>query len=204
MQLISLYRKLNPNMHIELDVLKNCINNDRKAQKKLYEICFKCFMPLCMRYNSNEEDARSSFNNSFLKIIQALNEAKIEELNFFAWAKRIITNTLIDDYRKSKTHNSHYIAKEHERELEIHATNSSNEAESEFGYKVIIQMIEEIPELHALVFKLFVIEGLSHKEISEKLNFTEGTSKWHLSIARKMLREKLIKLDQLTERKMVI
>jgi RNA polymerase sigma factor (sigma-70 family) len=191
-------------MHIDIDVLKACKNNDRRAQKKLYEICFKCFMPLCMRYNVNEEDARSSFNNSFLKIIQSLDSLKLEELNFFAWSKRVFTNGLIDEYRKTKNHTNHYQAKETERELEFFADNIQNEAEGNFEYKMLLKMIDEIPQTHALVFKLFVIEGLSHREIAKELKFNEGTSKWHLSIARKLLREKLEKMDALTEKKMVI
>jgi RNA polymerase sigma-70 factor (ECF subfamily) len=191
-------------MHIDIDVLKACKSNDRKAQKKLHEICFKCFMPLCMRYNVNEEDARSSFNVSFLKIIQSLDELNLEELNFFAWSKRVFTNGLIDEYRKTKNYKKHYQVKETDRELEFYSENIQNEAESSFEFKMILKMIEEIPQTHALVFKLFVIEGFSHKEIAEELKFNEGTSKWHLSVARKLLREKLEKMDAVLAKKMVI
>jgi len=34
---------------------------------------------------------------------------------------------------------------------------------------------------------------LSHKEIGQELNISDGTSKWHLSKAREKLREKLLK-----------
>lgn len=191
-------------MQIDKDVLINCANNDRKAQKKLYEMCFRIFMPLCMRYNSNEEDARFAYNNAFLKINTGLQSANLDEINFFAWAKRIVTNVLIDEYRKSKNHTNHYVAKETDHELEFHAENSSNDAESDFGYKMLLKLINEIPQTHALVFKMFVIDGFSHKEIAEELKLSEGTSKWHLSIARKLLREKLEKMDAHVEKRMVI
>ena len=204
MQIISINRSLAFNMQIDKDVLINCANNDRKAQKKLYEMCFRIFMPLCMRYNSNEEDARFAFNNAFLKINTGLQSANLDEINFFAWAKRIVTNVLIDEYRKSKNHTNHYVAKETDHELEFHAENSSNDAESDFGYKMLLKLIDEIPQTHALVFKMFVIDGFSHKEIAEELKLSEGTSKWHLSIARKLLREKLEKMDAQVEKRMVI
>ena len=204
MQIISINRSLAFNMQIDKDVLINCANNDRKAQKKLYEMCFRIFMPLCMRYNSNEEDARFAYNNAFLKINTGLQSANLDEINFFAWAKRIVTNVLIDEYRKSKNHTNHYVAKETDHELEFHAENSSNDAESDFGYKMLLKLIDEIPQTHALVFKMFVIDGFSHKEIAEELKLSEGTSKWHLSIARKLLREKLEKMDAHVEKRMVI
>jgi RNA polymerase sigma factor (sigma-70 family) len=191
-------------MHIDLDLLKNCINNDRRAQKKLYELCYRIFMPLCMRYNKNEEDARFAFNNSYMKILIGMENVNLNEIIFFPWAKRIVTNVLIDEYRKQKLHQAHFLNKETDRELELHSANSDNEAESNFGYAALLKMISEIPEMHALVFKLYVMEDMSHREIAEQLQISEGTSKWHLSIARKMLREKLEKIDALTDKKMVI
>jgi RNA polymerase sigma factor (sigma-70 family) len=184
--------------------LKNCINNDRRAQKKLYELCYRIFMPLCMRYNKNEEDARFAFNNSYMKILIGMENVNLNEIIFFPWAKRIVTNVLIDEYRKQKLHQAHFLNKETDRELELHSANSDNEAESNFGYAALLKMISEIPEMHALVFKLYVMEDMSHREIAEQLQISEGTSKWHLSIARKMLREKLEKIDALTDKKMVI
>lgn len=204
MQVVPIYGKQGFHMHIDLDLLKSCVNNDRRAQKKLYELCFRIFMPLCMRYNNNEEDARFALNNSFVKIIAGLPNTKLKELMFIPWAKRIVTNVLIDEYRKNKLHRDHYISKESERELEIHALAHQNDAESNFGYSVLLKMIEEIPEMHALVFKLYVMEDYSHKEIAEQLNISLGTSKWHLSIARKMLREKIEKMDALIDKRMVI
>lgn len=204
MQIISIHSKHKFEMHIDLDLLKDCINNDRRAQKKLYELCFRVFMPLCMRYNTNEEDARIAYNNAYLKIISGLPNVDLKSVVFFAWAKRIMTNVLIDEYRKKKLHQSHFVNKETDRELEIHASNTQNEAESNFGYNVLLKLIDEIPEVHAMVFKLYVMEGMSHKEIAAQLNVSEGTSKWHLSTARKLLREKLEKIEALTVQKLVI
>ena len=47
------------------------------------------------------------------------------------------------------------------------------------------------------------MEGYNHKEIGELLGMSEGTSKWHLSTARKLLREKLEKVE-MAQRRLVI
>ena len=39
------------------------------------------------------------------------------------------------------------------------------------------------------VFNLFAIDGYSHQEIGEMLDISDGTSKWHVSFARKKLKE---------------
>jgi DNA-directed RNA polymerase specialized sigma24 family protein len=38
---------------------------------------------------------------------------------------------------------------------------------------------------------LFAVEGYSHREIAEQLEINEGTSKWHVNNARKILKEQL-------------
>jgi RNA polymerase sigma-70 factor (ECF subfamily) len=42
-----------------------------------------------------------------------------------------------------------------------------------------------------LVFNLYAIEGYSHKEISDELGISVGTSKSNLSRARAILQEKI-------------
>lgn len=191
-------------MHINVDILKDCADNNRRAQQQLYEYCFRILMPLCLRYHPNEEDARSSLNIAFLKIIKGLEEIDLQELNFNAWSKRITNNTLIDEYRKKKIQNTHYVSKETDRELDYHAESSQNDAVSDFGCETIMQLLSEIPDTSAQVFNLYVIDGYNHREIGELLEMSEGTSKWHLSTARKLLREKLEKMNLETSQKLVI
>lgn len=160
-------------------------------------------MPVCFRYHSHEEDARSSFNLGFMKILKNLDHIIKEEVNFNAWSKRVMINTLIDEYRKQKNHLSHINGKETERELDYHSEAVENDASSNLGYENIMKLLEEIPSISAKVFNLYVIDGFSHKEIGDLLSMSEGTSKWHLSTARKLLREKLELLEK-TNQKLVI
>jgi RNA polymerase sigma-70 factor (ECF subfamily) len=46
-----------------------------------------------------------------------------------------------------------------------------------------------LPASSRSVFNLYVIDGYKHKEISEMLDISVGTSKWHLSNARKELQD---------------
>ena len=189
-------------MDITPEIIESCKCDDRKAINLLYEHCFKSLMPVCFRYNNNEEDARASYNNGFLKILNGLK--KLEgDFNFNAWAKRVMVNTLIDEYRKNKNYNTQVSKSDNERELDYHSVGADNNAESNLGYENIIMLVKELPATTATVFNLYVIEGYSHKEIGESLDMSEGTSKWHLSTARKMLREKLERLEN-NNRRLVI
>lgn len=202
MHRIGKIRTLQKTIHISQELLKSCVKDDRKAIQMLYEYCFRMFMPVCYRYHNNEEDARSSLNIGFMKILKGL-ETVDDDVNFPAWSKRIIVNTLIDEYRKKRNYNSRVSSRETERELDIDASPEANEAESNFGYESLLKLITELPEVSQKVFNLYVIEGYNHKEIGDLLGISEGTSKWHLSTARKMLREKLEKIE-LNQQRLVI
>jgi RNA polymerase sigma factor (sigma-70 family) len=191
-------------MQVTKQILLGSAENDRRSQKVLYEYCYRQFIRLCMRYYTNHEDARHALNNGFLKIVNGLQNVDLDELNFAAWAKRIIVNTLIDEYRKNKNHNQVIIAKETESELANSAEKVENLGSLELNYQEILDLLKTIPPISAHVFTLYIIDGYNHKEIGDLLEISEGTSKWHLSTARKLLRERLELMENRYEKRFVI
>jgi len=191
-------------MQVTKQILLGSAENDRRSQKVLYEYCYRQFIRLCMRYYTNHEDARHALNNGFLKIVNGLQNVDLDELNFAAWAKRIIVNTLIDEYRKNKNHNQVIVARETEAELANAAEKVENLGALELNYQEILDLLKTIPPISAHVFTLYIIDGYNHKEIGDLLEISEGTSKWHLSTARKLLRERLELMENRYEKRFVI
>jgi RNA polymerase sigma-70 factor (ECF subfamily) len=56
----------------------------------------------------------------------------------------------------------------------------------------VLPIIKKLPENYRLVFNMYVFEEYSHKEIAEKLNIAEGTSKSCLSRAKKIIKEYML------------
>ncbi|MDX1445084.1 RNA polymerase sigma factor [Lishizhenia sp.] len=202
--MLNRIKGINNYMHIDTELLIACAKNDRKAQKKLYEACYVFLMPKCLQYHKNEEDARAIFNKGFYKILKNLSKIDLEEVMFAAWSKRIMANTLIDDYRKNKNYKTNINVKDSDQELDYHASSSTNEAVNSFGQKDIMQLLEYLKPAAKQVFLMYVVEGYNHREIGEMLNMSEGTSKWHLSTARKELKERLEKLTEAELRTKVV
>jgi RNA polymerase sigma factor (sigma-70 family) len=197
-----IYRR---NMQITSEILKKCEENDRRAQKELYEICFRMHISVCFSYVGNEEDARSLLNAGFLKICKNIETIKQNPKVFFSWSKKIIVNTIIDEYRKKKRYDEHVETKEHDRELEFSNHSNSNSGLETLEEEDIKKMIASLPDSTRKVFVLYVVEGYNHKEIGDLLEMSEGTSKWHLSTARKLLREMLQREeDELSQTKKMI
>lgn len=107
--------------------------------------------------------------------------------SFEGWLKRITINTALEQYRKNKTipSETEFITEE-EDELQID--------EMDHSIEVLLKCIQQLPDKYRLVFNLYVLDEYSHKEISELLNISEGTSKSNLSRARSLLKKNLIAL----------
>ena len=178
-------------MNVEKELLELCKAEDRKAQFELYKLCYGILLSVCFRYERNKEDAEFLLNKAFYKILKNLKKYD-DKVPFEAWIRRITINTVIDDYRKNKRNKVDYV----EEPMNVAPVQSMdfNEADRKFDAEELQRLIDQLPPVSKKVFNLYVIDGYNHREIAEKLNTSEGTSKWHLSSARQKLKELLQKL----------
>jgi len=175
-------------MNISQQLLQDCIKGDRRAQFQLYKSCFNILMGVCMRYKKDEAEAASVLNVGFLKILNNLEKHR-PEVPFEAWIRRIMINTVIDEFRKNRKVRELI---EHTDFTESNAYNKAidyNTADQKFDAERLELFIKKLPPVSQKVFNLYAIDGYSHKEIGKMLGISDGTSKWHLSSARKKLQE---------------
>lgn len=175
-------------MNIEQKILDACIANQRKAQFVLYKQCYSVLLSVCLRYERNKEDAEFLLNQGFLKIITKLKTFKGDR-PFEAWARRIMINTIIDNYRKTSKDKSIIQFKDIQNDGTENEWIEYNAADLDFDAEELQKMIQTLPTESRKVFNLYAIDGYSHREIAEMLEISDGTSKWHVSFARKKLRE---------------
>ena len=181
--------------------IKASVSEKSGSQLALYNYCFPELKKAARKFFSTDVELMHVINGSFIKIIENLH--KYEPINFNAWIKRICTNESIDYLRKNKKYNTQITKSDSESELDFYSTGSSNDAVSNLGVENITALIGELPAVTGKVFNLYVIDGYAHKEIAEMLEMSEGTSKWHLSTARKMLRDKLDELENNNQRMVI-
>lgn len=173
-------------MIIQPQLIALCIKQDRKAEYELYKLTYSYLMSICMRYSKDKDTASESLNLGFMKILKNLTTYK-PGIPFKAWIRRVMINTLIDEYRKNKREKEKITyVKEYYESSDF---SEVNEAISRLNYQQLLTQIDLLPEATKKVFNLFVIDGYSHKEIGEMLTISEGTSKWHLNAARQKLKE---------------
>lgn len=167
-------------------LLSGCRANDRNSQKELYYLLRGFAMKTCFRYTNMPEESEEIMNESFLKVfknIHHFDETRQQDtlLSLKGWFKRILINTCIDHYRKgANTVNGHMITDEPEK-----LTDKGETGIDLLSYKEIMEAIRNLSPAYRTVFNLFVIDGLTHEEISKKLAISVGASKSNLSKARK-------------------
>lgn len=167
------------------ELLEGCLRRDSKAQAALYHQYKGRFFGICRRYAQSREDAEDLLQDAFVKIFLNLNELRSAE-QMSAWIRRVVVNVCIDYYHK-KVNLTNI-----EEIPDIPAGNWENDnVISQMSNQELLAAVNELPDGARVVFNLFVIDGFSHQEISEKLNISEGTSKSQLFFAKKILRKKL-------------
>jgi RNA polymerase sigma-70 factor (ECF subfamily) len=170
--------------HID-QLLEGCLANDRKAQKLLYEQFYEFAMTIALRYSRDEMDAADIMSHAFVKIFKSIRTFDSLKGSLHAWIKRIVVNEGLD-HIKSRGRFSENVEVETVAEPSI-----NNAALEEMGADEIMKLIQKLPPATHAVFVLYAVEGYNHREIGERLNISEGTSKWHLSEARKTLQKQL-------------
>lgn len=179
-------------MEIQQKLISDCINRDRRAEYELYKLTFSYLMSICIRYTKNEDRAKEVLNIGFLRIVTNLDKYK-PEVPFKAWIRRVMINTLINEFKKEKIHydNVHYVEDYYETDKYA----SINDAITKIDVEQIYSFIAKLPPASQQVFNLYFVDGYKHKEIAEMLEISEGTSKWHLNSAREKLKDLLKKND---------
>lgn len=172
-------------------LIEQCNNGDRKAQSMLYHNLSGILMGICRRYYKNREDCVMHTNTAFMKILRSLKSYK-NEGPFEAWCVRIMMNSIIDDFRAEKKRRE-MISDQGLENVDMDQ-NTFVQADSVLSAEDLEQLLHKLPEMTKCVFNLFAIDGYSHAEIGSQLNMSEGTSRWHVSEARRMLKGWLMEI----------
>lgn len=162
----------------ESDLIKACLNNDRLAQKQLYEKYSSAMYTVAYRITNDFELANDVLQEAFIKIFKNLASFRGES-TIGAWIKTIVVRTALSKIKKR-------IITE---PLEDHAINKTVDWGTSIDVDYLEKAIQALPDGYRSVFTLIEIEGYSHKEVAELLDISVGTSKSQLFYAKKRLRK---------------
>ncbi|OGS69674.1 MAG: RNA polymerase subunit sigma-24 [Flavobacteria bacterium RIFCSPLOWO2_12_FULL_31_7] len=166
---------------INIQLIQACKKQQRDAQRQVYELLARKLYYTCSRYLKKEEEIEEAMADAFYIIFTKIDQLK-EELAFEGWAKKIAVNQCLMQLKKNVNFNLYL------EDVAIKNQPLTDEM-CELEEEDLLNLLNYLPDGCKTVFSLFVIEGFSHKDIAEKLQISEGTSKSQLNVAKTKLKD---------------
>ncbi len=175
------------------ELISACKANESWAQEKLFKIFGPKMLGICRRYLVSLDDAKDAMQDGFVKIFTNLHKYEGRS-SFNTWITRIMMNTAIDSVKK--LNKVQFVSDDHYFNDEHGAGEEDYVEAPQLSQNQLLELIDKMPTGYKMVFNMYAIDGLGHKEIGVTLGISEGTSKSQLNRARAYLKTEIIKLEQ--------
>ena len=162
-----------------------CKNGDKEALGELYTTYANRLLGVCRHYIKDDNSAHDILHDAFIIIFMSIQDLK-DESKLEGWMITIVRNLSLKYLQNTEKEAIPLSC----LNIEIQETACEEQKKIEFG--LLLSAIESLPEGNREVFKLSVLEGLSHKEIGEQLGINPHSSSSQLFRAKKTLRAMLI------------
>ena len=169
-------------MFAEKQVVEGCIKGDRLSQEALYNRFSGKMLAISKRYLKDIDLAQDAFQEAFIKVFSHLKNFTFQS-SLETWMTRIFINESINKLRSLKRLALQVNIDDVTRQI----PENYEEAPERFDSELVMILMEKLPENYKIVLMMYAIDGFSHKEIAEKLNMPESTSRSSLTRARSML-----------------
>lgn len=179
-------RKKYPISEQEQALINGCLDNDRRAQRMLYEKYKDAMFTLAYRITNDFDLAADVLQEAFLGVFVGMKNFQ-QRSTIGAWIKTIVVRTAYKKIRKEP--------------MSIPLDEQFGEEMIDWGTSLdteyLEQAIQSLPTGYRSVFVLIEVEGYSHKEVSELMSISVGTSKSQLHYAKKLLRKKITAIEKI-------
>jgi len=172
------------------EIVKGCVAGKREFQAQLYKLFSPKMYPVCLYYTKDQTEAEDVLHDGFIRVFKYIGQFQGIG-SFEGWLRRIMINTALERFR---TQNHLYPV---EDVFEYVDDRGYEDIISSISFDELLDIIRELTPQYRMVFNLYAFEDMTHKEISEKLGISVGTSKSNLSRARVILQEKIAKKYQI-------
>ncbi len=170
---------------VEAGLLARCLQGDRQAQQRLYEMTMHLVYRLMVRL-VGLQDAADLTQQVYLKLFSKLDQFSGKS-RFETWLYRLATNEALQFLRKNKNRKTKTL-------MGDPVNQDQPESERDEQRELLEVAMERIdPELRS-IFMLREVEKMSYREIAEIVGIPEGTVGSRLTRARRELQTHLVEL----------
>lgn len=181
-----------PLLSMDIDtIVQSAKKKDPRALATIYEMYYPQLVRVCMRIVKEDKDvAHDLVHDAFILAFVSLDKLRDNE-RLGEWLTTIVRNVALK-----------YLAQKSKRRVESLSSIGVNEpvvdsyplVDSLINSNDILQLVAQLPEGYAKIFRLSVIEGFTHKEIADMLGIEPHSSSSQLSRAKRQLRQMILRL----------
>ena len=183
--MLLLIKRYGISMKIDVNI-DACKQGEREALGNLYKAYSDRLKRICLHYVEDESTAEDILHDAFIIIFTSINSLK-DNSKLEGWMITIVRNLSLRFLQS--TEKSNILLSSLGRDL----LSEEDDKEKNIELELLLSAIELLPEGNREIFKLSVLDGLSHKEIGDLLGINPHSSSSQLARAKKMLRVILIK-----------
>ena len=169
------------------EIISGCLRSEPLYQRALVDQYSGLLYVICKRYLGDTESAKDIMQDSLIRIFQNLNKYQDSKGAFESWISTITIRQCLTKLKKKKLNMVPLDHKDADTSYDIEEDILSN-----YDIDFLVNMIAELPDIYKAVFNLIAIDGYSHKEVSDLLGITLGTSRARLNRAKKILKDKVL------------
>lgn len=165
----------------EAEWLDGCRKGDRNAQRAAFDALLPLLRGVIRRYTRSETNVQDILQEAFIRIFQNMNQFDESKGAFKSWSTRIAINMAINEGKKRARHQG--------VDQEVHVPVEPSIMQ-DMALEDLVNTLKAMPEEQHLVLNLHLVDGYSHKEISDMIGITSEMSRQRLTRARKWIRDR--------------
>ena len=157
---------------------------ERQVYSNIYERYSQRLLGICLGYVHDIDVAKDILHDTFIIIFSQIGTLREPE-KIEQWMCTIARNLSLKYIEKKKRFSGTDVS-----ELkELHEEDAAVTGIEAIPFEDLIKAIDELPTQYGKVFRLSVLEGLSHQEIGEMLGIAPHSSSSNLARAKQLLRK---------------
>ncbi|MBR1414688.1 MAG: sigma-70 family RNA polymerase sigma factor [Prevotella sp.] len=171
---------------LKKELIIRCQQGDRQAMGMLYTAMHDELLALCLHYAGDVSTAEDLLHDAFLLIFSRIAELQHPE-RARAWMRTVTKNVALLYLQQRQQQSS----------VSLDSTGAALAATAVAApsvpvtYDELMNLVDALPSGYRQVFRLSVLEGLSHQQIAALLNIEPHSSSSQLYRAKSLLRQSL-------------
>ena len=173
----------------EQDIAQLVAKGDRKATRALYGDTICRMTSVCSRYVTDPDAVNDVLQDSYMSIFTTINKFQYKgEGSLLAWMTRIVVHKSVDWVRREMRRGAVELPGDIPEVIDDDTAD-----DCDLSADTIHSIIRQMPAGYRAVFNMYVLDGMSHKQIAAELGIAENSSASQLARAKAWLKNEVKK-----------